>query len=564
MAPALFPLRHGERTFYAILRASVRVKGTLGEGVLPSVLRELYVGRKTGVLRFTQGAARRTIHFVKGSIVHAASEVPEEHLGEVLVRLGRLTRADADRAGEAVRREHKRLGAVLMELGVFNLDQLGDALALHAHEILLRIFEASGEESYEFEPAESEVAQGDFTLKLSTGEIILDAVRRVRDPDIVRYALGDIDRVLLLSSDPLLRFQRINLSPTDGYILSRIDGTVSAREVMQLLSLPAEEVQRSLFGLLCTGIVEPATGPPKAPPKAIPIRPRPARPPEPPRPAPAIVPPAPPAPAAAVRPEASLDTQAKRREIVEAHETLRAKSHFEALGIDRTATDAQVKEAYFRLAKRFHPDTHHDPNMSDLRDKLESVFIRLGEAYEVLRNPRSRAAYESEMASRAPRVAATDVRAAAPAPAPAVPIPAMDPAVAAQSVRRAVKYMAEEKYWDAIQLLEAAVPVLEGKPKQRARLDLARAYTKNPNWVHQAEETLHEIVRDDPKNVDAYLALGQLYKAGGLRGRSVSMFRKALELKPENEEARAELSAAGPEPEATEPGGFLKKLFGRR
>ena len=541
------------------------MKGTLGEGVLPSVLRELYVGRKTGVLRFTQGSARRTIHFVKGSIVNAASEVPAEHLGEVLVRLGRLTRADFDRAGEAVRRERKRLGAVLIELGVFNADQLGDALAVQAHEILLRIFEASGEESYEFEPAESEVAQGEFTLKLSTGEIILDAVRRVRDPDVVRYALGDIDRVLTLSSDPLLRFQRINLSPTDGYILSRIDGTLSVREIMQLLSLPAEDVQRSLFGLLCTGIVEPAAGPPKAPPKAVPIRPRSVPPPEPARPAPAIVRAAPVAPVAPVaRAEASPDTQAKRREIVEAYETLRAKSHFEALGIERTATDAQVKEAYFRLAKRFHPDTHHDPNMADLRDKLETVFIRLGEAYEVLRSPRSRGPYESEMASRAPRAPAPDARAAAPPPAPAVPVPAMDPALAAQSVRQAEKYMEQEKYWDAIQLLEPAVPVLAGKPKQRARLDLARAYTKNPNWVHQAEETLHEVVRDDPKNVEAYLALGQLYKAGGLRGRSVSMFRKALELKPDNEEALAELSAIGPEPEATEPGGFLKKLFGRR
>jgi tetratricopeptide (TPR) repeat protein len=553
------------------------VKGTLGEGVLlPSVLRELYVGRKTGVLRFSQGAARRTIQFVKGSIVHAASELPEEHLGEVLVRLGRLTRADVDRAGETVAREHKRLGAVLMDMGVFTRDQLEDALALHAHEILLRIFEASGEGSYEFEAAQNEVAQGEFTLKLSTGEIILDAVRRVRDPDVVRYALGDIDRVLALSNDPLLRFQRITLSPSDGYILSRIDGTLSAREVMQMLPLPAEDVQRSLFGLLCTGVIEQAAGPPKAPPKAAPIRPRPAQrpeppPAEPPRAAPAPAAAAPPPPAASAFPapspaprEVSADTQAKRREITEAYETLRAKSHFEALGIERTATEAQVKEAYFRLAKRFHPDTHHDPNMADLRDKLETVFIRLGEAYEVLRNARSRAAYESELASRAPRPSAPDPRAAPAAAPPPAPVAAMDPAVATQSARRAEKFMAEEKYWDAIQLLEPAVSVLEGKPKQKARLLLARAYTKNPNWIHQAEETLHEVVKDDPKNVDAYLALGQLYKAGGLRSRAVSMFRKVLELKPENEEALAELSAAALEPEATETGGFLKKLFGRR
>ena len=539
------------------------MKGALGEGVLPNVLRELYVGRKTGVLRFTQGAARRNVRFVKGSIVHAASEAPEEHLGEVLVRLGRLTRADVDRAGETVEREHKRLGAVLMEMGVFSKDQLEDALALHAHELLIRIFEAASEGSYEFEAAESEVAQGEFTLKLSTGEIILDAVRRVRDPDVVRYALGDIDRVLALSSDPLLRFQRITLSPSDGYILSRIDGTLSAREVMQMLALPAEEVQRSLFGLLCTGVVEQAAGPPKAPPKAVPLRPRPADRPEP-RPAPPPPPIVAPAPPPAAR-EPSADTQAKRREIVEAYETLKAKSHFEALGVERSATDAQVKEAYFRLAKRFHPDTHHDPNMADLRDKLESVFIRLGEAYEVLRSPRSRAAYESDLASRSPRPPAADARPAAPAPAAAPPpaVPPLDPAVAAQSARRAEKLMEQEKYWDAIQLLEAAVPVLEAKPKQRARLALARAYTKNPNWVHQAEETLHEVVKDDPKNVDAYFALGRLYKAGGLRSRSVSMFRKVLELKPENEEAQAELTALGPEPETTESRGFLKKLFGR-
>jgi len=190
------------------------------------------------------------------------------------------------------------------------------------------------------------------------------------------------------------------------------------------------------------------------------------------------------------------------------------------------------------------------------------VFIRLGEAYEVLRSPRSRAAYESDLASRAPRPAPAP--AAAPAPRPD-PVPPMDPAVAAQSVRRAEKYMEQEKYWDAMQLLEAAVPVLEGKQKQRARLDLARVYTKNPNWVHQAEETLHEVVRDDPKNAEAYLALGQLYKAGGLRSRSVGMFRKVVELKPDHEEALTELAALGPEPEGgVDSGGFLKKLFGRR
>jgi tetratricopeptide (TPR) repeat protein len=321
---------------------------------------------------------------------------------------------------------------------------------------------------------------------------------------------------------------------------------------MQLLSLPAEEVQRSLFGLLCTGVVEQAPGPPKAPPKAAPPRrpPPPAPAPEPPRP---VVPAPPP-------PGPSPDTEAKRREIAEAHEALRTKTHFEVLGIDRGATEAQIKEAYFRLARRFHPDMHHAPNMADLRDKLEAVFIRLGEAYEVLRNARSRAAYEADLASRAPKPAAP----AAPPAAPVAP-PAMEPAAALHSLKKAQRLILEEKYWDAIQLLEPAIPVLEGKPKQRARLDLAQAYTKNPNWIHQAEETLHDVVREDPRNVEAYMALGHMYKAGGLRSRAVGMFRKVADLKPEHEEAQAELAALGPESEAPESsGGFLKKLFGRK
>ena len=538
------------------------MKGTLAEGVLPGLLRELYVGRKTGVLRFEQATGRRTVRFVKGSIVHATSERPDERLGEVLVRLGRLAQADLDRATEIVVRDRKRLGSVLTDMGLFDRGRLEDALALHANEILLRIFEASGEGSYEFEPAQSEVApEGEFTLKLSTGEIILDAVRRVQDPDVIRYALGDIDRILAVSSDPLLRFQRITMSPTDGYILSRIDGTLSTREVIQLIPVTAEDVRRSLFGLLCTGVIEQTADPPKAPRKAGPARPRPAPPPEPPRAAP-------PAPASApgAGAEASSDASTRRKDIARAYDTLRSQSHFEVLGVERSATDAQVKEAYFRLAKRFHPDTHHDPNMADLRDKLETVFIRLGEAYEVLRNPRSRGAYESELASRTPRapVGAPPADASPAAATPPAPVPAMDPATAVQSLRRAQKCLAEEKYWDAIQLLEAAVPSLQGKQKQRARLDLARAYTKNPNWMHQAEETLHEVLREDPKNAEAYLALGHIYKAGGLRSRSLGMFRKVVELKPDHEEAAAELAALGPEPEVTESGGLLKKLFGRR
>jgi hypothetical protein len=68
--------------------------------------------------------------------------------------------------------------------------------------------------------------------------------------------LGDTSRILALSSQPLLRSQKIAFTPTDGFILSRIDGTLSALEVIKLVPLASEDTERSLFSLLCTGMVE--------------------------------------------------------------------------------------------------------------------------------------------------------------------------------------------------------------------------------------------------------------------------------------------------------------------
>jgi tetratricopeptide (TPR) repeat protein len=556
------------------------MEGNLQEGVLPGLLRDIYVARRTGLLHFSQGNERRSVRFRRGHIIHGDTNVKEEWMGEVLVRQGLLSRDDLKRATGFVLRDGKRLGAVLIEMGALDQGRLEDAVAVHVRELLLKVFSWT-EGTYSFEESEpGEEVETDLTLKLSTGEMILEAVRRVEDPDLVRYALGDIDRILGLSSDPLLRFQRIALSPVDGFVLSRVDGTLSAREIIQLAPVSTEEAQRSLFGLLCTGVVEylPLPPKPKPAPQPRPARLAPAPTPAPEReaPAPAAAPPVPPAaaslePAATSVPEPAPDrtplndTQAARRqEILDAFEGLKLKNHFEVLGITTQSGEAQVKEAYFRLAKRFHPDAHHDPALAGLKDKLEAVFIRLGEAYEVLRNTKTRSSYEADLKARMPKgvpLVPTPGGGAAPAVDRGV-----EQKVAEEAVRRAEKLYEEQKYWDAIQLLEAALPKLKAKMLARGRVALAKCFLKNPNWVRRAEEVLQKAVQEDAAHLEAYWQLAQIYKAGGLKTRTVSMLRKVLELNPEHEEAAADLAALAPaesQAPAAEGGNLLKKLFGK-
>ena len=233
------------------------------------------------------------------------------------------------------------------------------------------------------------------------------------------------------------------------------------------------------------------------------------------------------------------------------------------LGIPRASNETQVKEAYFRLARRFHPDAHHDPSLSDMRDKLEAVFIRLGEAYEVLRNPRTRSAYESDLVSRMPRVpqgSATSSPSAEPA-APPPPDPAAEGRAADDAIRKADKLFSQDKYWDAIQLLEPVVGVKEAKLRSRGQILLARAYTKNPKWVKRGEELLQTLIQAGPRNVEAHFVLATIYRDSGLKSRAQAMFRKVLELKPDHEGALAETASQATEPPPS--GGIIKKLFGK-
>ncbi|HEY8259139.1 MAG TPA: molecular chaperone DnaJ [Gemmatimonadales bacterium] len=57
------------------------------------------------------------------------------------------------------------------------------------------------------------------------------------------------------------------------------------------------------------------------------------------------------------------------------------------LGIERTAADGDIKKAYRKLAMEFHPDRNSSPD-------AEARFKEITEAYEVLRDPQRRAAYD--------------------------------------------------------------------------------------------------------------------------------------------------------------------------
>ena len=60
---------------------------------------------------------------------------------------------------------------------------------------------------------------------------------------------------------------------------------------------------------------------------------------------------------------------------------------YQVLGLNRGASDAEVKSAYRRLAKKYHPDRHVREELGDLKPDFERILSQLADAYEVLSSP---------------------------------------------------------------------------------------------------------------------------------------------------------------------------------
>jgi len=81
----------------------------------------------------------------------------------------------------------------------------------------------------------------------------------------------------------------------------------------------------------------------------------------------------------------------KKTWILNSNSNSKPQNFYDILGVDRKSTNDQIKQAYLKLAKQYHPDVNKDKGSSD--EKFKSISL----AYEALYNPKNRELYDASM-----------------------------------------------------------------------------------------------------------------------------------------------------------------------
>jgi tetratricopeptide (TPR) repeat protein len=173
-----------------------------------------------------------------------------------------------------------------------------------------------------------------------------------------------------------------SLSPAEGFLLSRIDGETPWELLLEIGGLPPEEVEQHLLRWLSEGMLILAET------RDLPQREAAAgRPPE-------------EGPEGAIDPHLDLSVEMQRR-VLEFESSLDRPYH-ELLGVERDADERAIKRAYFVLSRQFHPDRYFRHDIGDFAQRLERVFKKLVEAYELLSDPATRAEIERSLGQAPP------------------------------------------------------------------------------------------------------------------------------------------------------------------
>ena len=489
---------------------------------LAEIFRDLYLSEQTGVLELEHDGEKKYIWFSRGLIRCAESDEDDEIIGkrlvaEKLLSAGALEEAESGGSGGVA------VAQGLLNRGLIAREPLTHGIKAIIESVVRSVFQWQGGEARfkaEQEDGEASILETDV---LVTFEVILQGILTMSDFDPIGEAMRGLDNKMRMRSPATLPVERLTLSPSHGFILSRVDGNSAVADVLSVLPQHEEALAlRFLFGLLVMGVLE----------YDPPLSDGPFR------------------VANILRDHADRRALERMQEqtIRQAYAQMRTQNPYEVLGVTPNGSREAIEQAYEEAKGLFSRDRLLDRVRDRFRSELAVIESRLIEAYLRLTQADTAAAASKSSARRisGQGVSADDFLVRVEMDKTRSKVAAEESKKVADSYfSKASKAQRDGDLHNAIQYCKLAVSY--NPDDARLYFLLAECQVRNPGarWQHNAEQNFTKATELDPWNPTYWVSLGRFYKKRGLKLRARKQFEEALKLAPEHPEATNELAGLG-------------------
>ncbi len=487
---------------------------------LAEIFRDIYQAERSGVLYLSRQEEEKRIYFDRGMILFAESDQEEEDLGPRLVSEGKISTGALAEARRNVT-ESKDLAQILVNRGLIGKETLSHTVKFIMERVVTSVFTWEGGTAWFSEGwLLQEIFESDI---VSTFGVILRGISRMTGFDQLQEALKAQQSSIRVQEPMPLPLEQLALTPSHGFLLSRIDGKTSIGEIISTLPA-AEETQACLFlyGLLVMGALR--FDPPVCEGKF------------------------------------SIGTFIREHEDQSTRETaqealiretyrrlLEARGPMEVLDVSAQASREEIERAYAVSRDLFSRDRILPRVREKLKSELSIIENRHLEAYLSLLQHRQHEAniQAQESASEVVKedVGVDDllVRVEMDKTKTKMAIEASGKQ-AELYFSKARKAKREGDYHNAIQYAKLAISYNE--QDSRFYFLLAECQVLNPEskWQRMAEKSYLRATELNPWEPDYWYTLGKFYRKRGLSLRAKKQFLQALEIAPTHEPSQEELA----------------------
>ncbi|MDP8225894.1 MAG: response regulator [Candidatus Lernaella stagnicola] len=554
----------GDTVVSAAPPAPISMEGELSSISFAELLHNLYVMGKSGYLLVRRGEVEKEIAIKAGYPVSVRTTLEEEYFGNFLVRKRKISSEQRDESVERMKESKRLQGTILIEMDALTPHELVKYLKLQMREKIFEIFSWL-EGLYKF--TENDEVQGDITtLDMSTANVINEGVKDHYDLDRLLPLMEDWrEKFLRPGANLHYRYQDTDFTRREETIFDVIDGTSTVDQIMPQLDLDTERAYQIIYTLVVCEMAELAPEPLEMP-ESIMERQTdvdididaefemagekggpPADESEPvAKASEASAEKAPPKTDAPIEPGEGGEA-ALRARVMRVFNRMSEGNYFQVLGVGDNPTEHEVRIAYHKIAKEFHPDRFFGKASEEVRARVEDIFRRATEAYEKLNTQEKIVKYKEhlESESEGPK---TDAR-----------IEGVKKIIMAeQHFQNGKQYLKEKRYarsaWEFHKAMEISsneaeyiayygwaiynVPREEDINEEDAKL----FEDQTPSDMQfNGREALNRAIQINPRSERAYLFLGAIYKMQGLREFAEKQYEKALICNPNCIEALREL-----------------------